>query len=309
MSIDIDLPAEADDAGKYQKASWVEPTKPRTDLIPEARMNELKRLADITKHPIDALIAGWWLRFGEVQTLQVELDYARSIIAMHEKESPTHQSIEQQADQLYPEIENVGFNGENGYEQYLYAAMTRRKERAAYIAGASAHSVPESVKWINVKDGYPQEKGFYEVIGKNNQGNPTTPHDIWFSGTDWIVREGCKVIYWRSKSAESTPPQPTGDVKVLVDALQEADEYLSVEHFEKGKPVYRNVIAATSILHKKMKSALSSYQNSEPKGIEAIANELEKLMPEFENGATPYNGYRLCVSKLRELIKQKGGQL
>lgn len=42
----------------------------------------------------------------------------------------------------------------------------------------------------------PENKGSYKVIGLNNKGLPTPPHHVWFSGTSWITREGCKVYYW-----------------------------------------------------------------------------------------------------------------
>lgn len=47
-------------------------------------------------------------------------------------------------------------------------------------------------------------------------------------------------------------PQPAEDWVRVEALLKEIDTYLREEHFEKGKPVYRNNIGAFSILHKKI---------------------------------------------------------
>ena len=46
-------------------------------------------------------------------------------------------------------------------------------------------------------------------------------------------------------------------VKPLLEAAKELDEYLSETLYEKGKPVHLNYVGAFSILHKKIKQALS----------------------------------------------------
>lgn len=58
----------------------VEALKPQLDLIPESAMKDLQRLAEIKGYSLHEVIAGWWIRFGEVQTLQIELDYKSDFI-------------------------------------------------------------------------------------------------------------------------------------------------------------------------------------------------------------------------------------
>lgn len=65
--------------------------------IPEKAMKDLKLLAHITGHDIDALAAGWWLRISEVQTLQIELSYSKSVI----------NTLEEQVRQLNLELVNA----------------------------------------------------------------------------------------------------------------------------------------------------------------------------------------------------------
>lgn len=55
-------------------------------------------------------------------------------------------------------------------------------------------------KWVKVSEhGNPSVKGFYTIRGLNNQGNPVTHEGkdkMWYTGTTWLVREGCKVTEW-----------------------------------------------------------------------------------------------------------------
>lgn len=68
------------------------------------------------------------------------------------------------------------------------------------------------MEFVKVKDRNPSEKGFYTIRGLNNQGNTVENHDpnekVWFSGTSWIVREGCEVIGWFDESKEFSPKNP-----------------------------------------------------------------------------------------------------
>lgn len=57
----------------------VEALKPQLDLIPENSMKDLKRLSELTGHNLESVIAGWWIRFSEVQTLQIELEYQNNL--------------------------------------------------------------------------------------------------------------------------------------------------------------------------------------------------------------------------------------
>lgn len=60
--------------------------------------------------------------------------------------------------------------------------------------------------WIKVTERLPKEKGFYNVKGLNNEGDPvnhTNKDKIWFTGAIWLIREGCKVTHWQ----EITPPK------------------------------------------------------------------------------------------------------
>ena len=52
----------------------VSASQPQPERIPESTMANLSKLSEITGCPIDGIVAGWWVRFGEVQTLQIELE-------------------------------------------------------------------------------------------------------------------------------------------------------------------------------------------------------------------------------------------
>lgn len=58
----------------------VEALKPQLDLIPENAKADLKRLSELTGHSFEAVVAGWWIRFGEVQTLEINLHYTQSLL-------------------------------------------------------------------------------------------------------------------------------------------------------------------------------------------------------------------------------------
>lgn len=59
-----------------------------------------------------------------------------------------------------------------------------------------------------------------------------------------------------------------GWIKGLRAILQECDEYLSAEIYEKGKPVYLNSIGANSVLHTKIKAALTITRPTPPQSKE-----------------------------------------
>lgn len=183
-------------------------------------------------------------------------------------ESPTCSSIEQDAEAwalnnycLMPEvlspIEKEKFD----------------KVISAYIAGASAHSVPESVmsaeeildkhfksyhddqfipksgkpikralidmlqefrslnesvkggmKWVRATDRLPEPfRQKYLKNGANwDLGHYDDAADDFLCLSGWSKRKD--LIQWLDESAEPTPPQPTGDVKILLGALSKITE-------------------------------------------------------------------------------------
>lgn len=70
-------------------------------------------------------------------------------------------------------------------------------------------------RWAIADQEPPPERGYYNIVGISNSGKPTPPHKIWFSGKDWMVREGCKVVWW-----EKSEPLPLN-----ADVEQAAKEY------------------------------------------------------------------------------------
>jgi hypothetical protein len=68
---------------------------------------------------------------------------------------------------------------------------------------------------------------------------------------------------WDDEANYSISPSP--DISLLIESLKECDDYLNQHHFAWGIPVYPNNIGANSILHTKIKHALSQYNNNQGK--------------------------------------------
>jgi len=78
--------------------------------------------------------------------------------------------------------------------------------------------------WVKVEDGLPEVKGFYTVRGLNNQGNPVTHEGkdkIWFTGTWWVVREGCQVNEWLDESLPCQHKIENEELKKRISELEE----------------------------------------------------------------------------------------
>lgn len=64
-------------------------------------------------------------------------------------------------------------------------------------------------QWVKASERLPEGKGTYKIIGKNNQGDITPEHTVWFTGERWTIREGCEVLQWLDES----PTKETVDNK------------------------------------------------------------------------------------------------
>lgn len=112
----------------------------------------------------------------------------------------------------------------------LYSCQCAELE-SAFIAGAASRE--SGCRWVRTDVRNPDVKGFYWITGLNNKGDITPPHEIWFSGSKWIVREGCKVLEWH----ESAAIPEEGDDAIAKDLVFELSIYLGGHLDPEKKPM------------------------------------------------------------------------
>lgn len=64
----------------------ISPSKAQPERIGGKIMDELKELAEYTGYDLNGIIAGWWWRIPEVQTLQIELNWANENVRKYEQD-------------------------------------------------------------------------------------------------------------------------------------------------------------------------------------------------------------------------------
>lgn len=121
-------------------------------------------------------------------------------------------------------------------------------------------------RWVKASEENPKQCGNYEIIGVNNQGNPTPPHGIWFTGTRWAAREGCEVVFWKLVS-----PSPVSGS--LEDA---AKNYANAE--------------ATPIIRSMYMASRTEYA--------------EKLKAAYLAGALHVNDYKEVIEDHKRLVRE-----